>query len=403
MTEQALVRRVAWPPHEDATADISREWLITNGLGGYSCGTVSGLITRRFHGLLIAALPAPLGRIIVLNHLLERVRLADGRTCWLAEEPNAADRQQARALREFRLELGLPVWRYELNGAVLEKRIVMPYGQNTVHVCYRLVEGDAPLRLTVRPSLHFRPHEAPVTDRLQDAYQLTVRERQRYELRAGDEWPTLRLATHGARTALTIEQREIPEVLYATEESRGYEARGALWSPGFFRADVHPDRIFALVASTEDWDTIEALPTDAAFDAERGRRRRLLQIAPVEARAGVAAELVLAADQFIISPAGRVDESARARAEGDEARTVIAGYHWFTDWGRDTMISLEGLTLCTGRTREAGYILRTFAHYVRDGSHPQHVSGRGPRGPVPHRRRDAVVLPRSRSVRGRHR
>ena len=81
-------------------------------------------------------------------------------------------------------------------------------------------------------------------------------------------------------------------------------------------------------------------------------------------------ELVLAADQFVITPAGRVEEAARARAAGDDVRTVIAGYHWFTDWGRDTMISLEGLTLSTGRYREAGYILRTFAHYVRDGLIP---------------------------------
>jgi predicted glycogen debranching enzyme len=80
--------------------------------------------------------------------------------------------------------------------------------------------------------------------------------------------------------------------------------------------------------------------------------------------------MVLAADQFLIRPAGRVEEAARARAAGDEVRTVIAGYHWFTDWGRDTMISLPGLTLATGRHTEAGYILRTFAHYVRDGLIP---------------------------------
>ena len=82
------------------------------------------------------------------------------------------------------------------------------------------------------------------------------------------------------------------------------------------------------------------------------------------------AELVLAADQFLITPAGRVEDAARAHAAGEEVRTVIAGYHWFTDWGRDTMISLEGLTLTTGRPRKAGYILRTFAHYVRDGLIP---------------------------------
>src|SRR5439155_17184332 len=98
--------------------------------------------------------------------------------------------------------------------------------------------------------------------------------------------------------------------------------------------------------------------------------RRLLAQAVPEAQEGLPAELVLAADQFIVTPAGRTEDAARARASGDEVRTVIAGYHWFTDWGRDTMISLEGLTLVTGRHVEAGYILRTFAHYVRDGLIP---------------------------------
>src|SRR5436189_485613 len=113
------------------------------------------------------------------------------------------------------------------------------------------------------------------------------------------------------------------------------------------------------------------LPPARLLDAERGRRRRLIALAGAPAaRDSVVAELVLAADQFIIAPAGRTEETARAHAYGDEVRTVIAGYHWFTDWGRDTMISLEGLTLATGRHVEAGYILRTFAHYVRDGLIP---------------------------------
>src|SRR5207253_8714251 len=123
-------------------------------------------------------------------------------------------------------------------------------------------------------------------------------------------------------------------------------------------------------ASAEAFDTMTVLPPTQAIDAESRRRQRLLAQAPADAREGVAAELVLAADQFIITPAGRTDEAARAHAYGDEVRTVIAGYHWFTDWGRDTMISLEGLTLVTGRHTEAGYILRTFAHYVRRGLIP---------------------------------
>src|SRR5262249_57161251 len=108
----------------------------------------------------------------------------------------------------------------------------------------------------------------------------------------------------------------------------------------------------------------------AAEAAERGRRGRLLAAAAPAAQSGVAAELVLAADQFVITPRGRQEDAARARAAGEEVRSVIAGYHWFTDWGRDTMISLEGLTCTTGRLGEAGWILRTFGQYVREGLIP---------------------------------
>src|SRR5262249_47616902 len=139
-----------------------------------------------------------------------------------------------------------------------------------------------------------------------------------------------------------------PEVHYRVEKSRGYEAVGALWSPGYFRVDLGRGRDATLVASTESWETVFALKPAEAFRAERERRDRLVASARPEAQDGPGRELVLAADQFLIIPAGRVEDAARARAAGDEVRTVIAGYHWFTDWGRDTMISLEGLTLTTG-------------------------------------------------------
>src|SRR5436190_20182279 len=175
---------------------------------------------------------------------------------------------------------------------------------------------------------------------------------------------------HGPATTLTLDAKARNEVPYRMEALRGYEAAGTLWSPGYFRADLSPDDPVTLIASTERWDAVEALRPDAAAAAENGRRRRLLEIAHRSDGPLLESELVLAADQFIITPAGRAEEAARAHASGEEVRTVIAGYHWFTDWGRDTMISLEGLTLNTGRFREAGYILRTFAHYVRDGLIP---------------------------------
>jgi len=349
-----------------------REWLVTNGLGGYASGTVAGVMTRRYHGLLIASLPAPLGRMVMLNHLLERVRLPGRGVIWLGDEdevagPNASDHRDH--LAEFRLELGLPVWVYRVEGFTIEKRILMPYSQNTVHVTYRVVEGSGTVRFNLRPSVHYRGYESPVDDTLIQHYTIAATG-SRYELSAGPEWPVLRMLLVGGRAALTLDEKGVTSVPYKMEESRGYQWTGSLWSPGYFRADAQQGQQISLIASAEPWDTVVALSPDEAASAERERRRKLVALSSVRDDDGFAGELVLAADQFIIKPAGRIEEAARARAEGDEVRTVIAGYHWFTDWGRDTMISLEGLTLSTHRFREAGYILRTFAHYVRDGLIP---------------------------------
>ena len=365
------IRRPQDPQPPDASVP-RREWLVTNGLGGYASTTVVGVVTRRYHGLLVAALPAPLGRMVLLNHLLERVRLPDRHVVWLGDEdevagPNAADRSDH--LVEFRLELGLPVWRYELPGIAIEKRVVMPYGQNTVHVTYELVRGDEPIRISLRPSIQFRGYEAPVDTSLADKYTLSAVQGQ-YEVSGGADLPCLRFTIKGERAALTLDEKGMTSVPYDMERIRGYDWTGSMWSPGYFRADLRKGQPVTLIASAEPWEVIQALTPAEAERAERERRRRLLGIAHCDQSRALAAELVLAADQFIITPAGRAEESARARAAGEEVRTVIAGYHWFTDWGRDTMISLEGLTLATGRYREAAYILRTFAHYVRDGLIP---------------------------------
>jgi predicted glycogen debranching enzyme len=180
----------------------------------------------------------------------------------------------------------------------------------------------------------------------------------------------LRLLLYGENRAFTIEGKRLREVLYRTEESRGYDSAGELWAPGYFRVDLSRGSSATLAVSTEPWEVILALEPEEARQAECDRRARLLEWAGKAARSEIGAELVLAADQFVIVPMGRTEDAARAHASGDEVRSVIAGYHWFTDWGRDTMISLEGLTLTTGRHREAGFILRTFARYVRDGLIP---------------------------------
>ncbi|MCU1386421.1 MAG: malQ4 [Acidobacteria bacterium] len=369
-----LVRRIPWPPPADADPEslVTREWLVTNGLGGYASGTVPGVITRRYHGLLIAALPAPLGRIVMLSHVAEQITLADGRCIEIGGRERSGDAPDAHGtgyLTEFRLESGLPVWRYDVEGLVIEKRLFLPHMQNTVHLSYELLSGADAVALSLRPSVNFRAQELPVSDPLGGAYGFRP-VAGHFELSLqGSPVPPLRFKLTAKDAAFTVKPTRIDNVLYPLEESRGYHARGDLWSPGYFELSLNAREPATLAASTESVETMSVMPPRALLAAERDRRRRLLAIAGPNAQ-GVAAELVLAADQFIIAPAGRTEESARAHAFGDEVRTVIAGYHWFTDWGRDTMISLEGLTLTTGRHVEAGYILRTFAHYVRDGLIP---------------------------------
>jgi len=181
----------------------------------------------------------------------------------------------------------------------------------------------------------------------------------------------LRLAVEGSEGPIfTADGGSRRESFYDTEAHRGYDSRGWLWSLGYFAGEIRKDCPLTLIAATEAWHTVLALSPGDALNFEGERRRRLVGMAAAPARTGFAAELALAADTFVITPVRRIADGARVRAEGDEVRTVIAGYHWFTDWGPDTMISLEGLTLATGRSIEARWILRTFAHYVNVGLIP---------------------------------
>jgi predicted glycogen debranching enzyme len=371
---EGLVRRLSFEGEggHDPDALLGREWLVANGLGGFASSTVAGVPTRRYHGLLISALPTPLGRTVMLNHLAEWLRLPDGRRFHVGGQERAGGTLElpgARHLTEFRLEEGLPVWRYDLEGTIVEKRVLMLHKQNTVHVNYRVVSGEGPLRLKLRPAVQFRPLEEAVHASSTEPYTVTSIE-DRLELSTGHVYPPMRLKIYGLRATFSLDGRKFGDIFYRVEERRGYDHTGELWSPGYFSVDVSEETPATLVASTESWETLRALGPEDAQAAEHERRQRLLAAAHPAAREGVAAELVLASDQFVITPSGRQEDAARAHAAGEEVRSVIAGYHWFTDWGRDTMISLEGLTCTTGRHREAGWILRTFGQYIRDGLIP---------------------------------
>jgi predicted glycogen debranching enzyme len=358
-----IVREIQIGPNLDQLTAL--EWLVTNGLGGYASGTLGGVLTRRYHALLIAALPAPLGRVVLVSRLDERVRLSNGRIGWLSRRGGAPN----DVITRFRLVGGLPVWTYELDGTTIEKRLFMPRLQNTVIVTYAVTRAAEPFRLGIRPHLHARPHEAAVDYELPGSPVLVARGGH-LEATLDPSVPPLMFGLRDHESSFTLHPEVTKDVPYLIEQQRGYASVGDTWSPGYFKLDLRAGERATFIASTHGAADLDALATDENLNAEISRRTRLLSAAGNVSSHPLCAELVLGADQFVIEPATRAADSTRARAAGEEARSVIAGYHWFTDWGRDTMISLEGLTLCTGRHAEARGILMTFAHHLRDGLIP---------------------------------
>src|SRR5438093_11789752 len=268
------IRRVPWPPAGTSDPDslVTHEWLATNGLGGYASGTVAGVMTRRYHGLLIAALDAPLGRTVMLSHVAEQLRFPDGRRIEVGGRERTGDAPDAHGtgyLVEFRLEGGLPVWRYDIQGLLIEKRVFLPYMQNTVDLMYALVSGADRIELALRPSVNFRAQEAPVSEPLGWPYEFRAI-RDEYEiLLCHSPLPPLRLKMYAHDATFTLKNKRIESVLYPVEESRGYQARGDLWSPGYFRFPLCSRESATLVASTEAVETMTVLEPAMALDAER--------------------------------------------------------------------------------------------------------------------------------------
>jgi predicted glycogen debranching enzyme len=252
---------------------LCTEWLVTNGLGGYSSSSISGITTRKYHGLLVAALPPPYGRSIMLNHLSEQIILPTGQRYFLSCEERSNGEIQLdgmQYLKEFRLELGLPIWLYDVDGILIEKRILFVHMQNTIHISYRLLSPHTNIRLGLRPAIHFRLHESPVNAAIEEPYTLTVVNHQ-YEI-SNSLYPPLRLCIAEKSEKFTVENRILNNIFFRWEFNRGYEFAGDLWSPGYLKVNLENNVTF--IASTENWSAIHTLTPQDVIKAEYKRRSR---------------------------------------------------------------------------------------------------------------------------------
>lgn len=346
----------------DLAAAERHEWLVTNGIGGYATGTIAGSLGRCYHGLLIAALQPPLGRTLLLTKLDETARLGEQRfrlftNRWAADnvEPDGT-----KYLERFHLEGTTPVWTYTLADGMLEKRIWMEPGVNTTYIRYDYLRGSRPLTLNLKTIVNDRDHHGRTREGAWEMQVTAVASGLRFQTNLEGATPFYVLSQDAAASPRAVWYKDY---YLRTENYRGLADQEDHFYGGIFRATLEPGHTLTMVAAT---DAAASLDGIAAYQRRLAYEQNIIQLSPLLTVNNGGTEdriqqLTLAADQFIVQ---------RATPEDDRGRTVIAGYPWFSDWGRDTMIALPGLTLATGRPDVAGSILRTFARFVDQGMIP---------------------------------
>ncbi|MBP5977051.1 glycogen debranching enzyme N-terminal domain-containing protein [Brasilonema sp. CT11] len=341
----------------------AREWLVTNGIGGYASGTVTGMLQRRYHGLLVAALKPPLMRTLLLAKLDETVVYGGrdyplGTNSWADGTVNP---DGYRHIEHFGLEGTIPVWRFACADALLEKRVWMQPGSNTTYVQYYLHRATQPVGLKLKALVNYRDYHSS-THAL--GWQMSIDSIERgVRVTAFSEAVPLYLLTDRGNASATQEWYYGFDL--AVERYRGLDDHEDHLHAATFEATLQPGESLTFVASTEMYPQLNGT---AALELRRSYEQKLLSDQKAKATPDWIHQLVLAADQFIVS---------RQVSDEPDGKTIIAGYHWFGDWGRDTMISLPGLTICAGRPQVARPILRTFARYVNQGMLPNRFPDAG--------------------------
>ena len=353
----------------DLAAAESREWLVTNGIGGYASGTVAGSLTRRYHGLLIAALQPPVGRTQLVATIDEVVHYSGADFSFATHRwsSGAIDPKGFLNLESFHLEGTKPVWTYAVADALLEKRVWMRQGENTTYIQYTLIRGSTAIEMECKTLVNYR-----------DFHSLTHAGDWRMKIEPVERGVKV-VASDGATPFYLLSAEAACEpshewylgCYFAEEAVRGLDDHEDHLFAALFRAKLDVGSSITLVVTTE---------AAAALDGETARARRANHEVKLfqswqEKNEALAAEalswlwqLILAADQFIVK---------RSLPDEPDGRSIIAGYHWFADWGRDTMIALPGLTLSTGRADVAQRILLAFSRHVDAGMLPNNFPDAG--------------------------
>jgi predicted glycogen debranching enzyme len=339
---------------------VCREWLVTNGLGGYACGTIAGANTRRYHGFLMASLKPPAERTLLVSKVDVTVDYLGKQYALSANEfeGGTVDPRGYLHLESFAVAGGIPVWRYAIADALLEQRIFMAPGANTSYLCLSVLRASAPLRLELKPLVTYRDFHSH--SRGQQPFRAVPSQPGAgCTIEAFDGARPFRL--NASTGTYTPGDTWYWNFLHREEAGRGLDALEDLWGPGLFNAEVDAGHTLILTATSENGPVATAAAVLARLDE---RARQLCATLPKTAPNWVQ-RLAIASDQFLV------------QRGANHAASVIAGYPWFSDWGRDTMISLPGLTTVVGRFSATSTILKTYAAFVNGGMLPNRFPDAG--------------------------
>lgn len=336
---------------------IKNEWLITNGIGGFASSTISGCNTRKYHGLIVASLGKSGERYLCLSKLNESLIIRGNEYSFSTNECNNFIEKGYSYQTEFS-KVFLPKFTYLIKNIQIEKTLAMKYGENKIGVTYKIKTDKDDVLLRLQPLVNFRSfHQTKNCPELQQEINenaVNVRLKNNINLHM--------IVSEGEYVEYTRTYYE--NMFYRVEEERGLDSSESHYMPGYFEVVIpkNSEKVIEIVASVDDSTLF--LPKANATDIIRGENVRFEKICKIaNAKSDLERELVIAADNFII--------------EKNNAKTIIAGYPWFGDWGRDTFISLEGLTLETNRFKDAKEIINSFKNYIKDGLVPNLISEDG--------------------------
>jgi len=369
----------------DVNEALGREWLVTNGLGGYASSTVLGVNTRKYHGLLVAAFNPPVNRWVLLTKLDEELTIGNETYALGANEFRGVMHPEGyRFLSDFSIA-PLPQYRYDVHGVSLNKTIFMPFMKNATVVTYEVSNPlEEKVSVQVSPLVNSR-HIYNTTDKDTLPWEFVQK---RYGegvlIEPSDSLSSLILSS-GNDGSFVEESWWVKKIFFRVDASRSEGSTDDYFRPGFFKFSVNPKekkKFYVIAVAGKSEEEAQSLfssfgngieDVDLLYREELERRKGLLEKFR-ERHNGLDIEewlkwLIQAADSFIVSRAST------------EKKSVIAGYTWFDDWGRDALISLPGLTLVTGRFEDAKEILLTFEQYCHNGIIPNRFSDKA--GDIP--------------------